>query len=95
MPTYIYQACGDDSCRYCVNGFARRQRINDPRLTTCPECGQAVRRVITAPHLSTGSPDLSERNIERHGYTQYRKVEKGVYEKTAGRGPERIVDKDD
>lgn len=76
-------------------GFDRRQGINDPRLTRCPECGSPVRRVITAPHLSSASPNLSEANLERKGFTQYRKVEKGVYEKTVGKGPKHIVDRDD
>jgi hypothetical protein len=78
-----------------MNGFDRRQGVNDPRLTHCPECGAAVRRVIAAPHLASSSPSLSPANLERKGFTQYRRVEKGVYEKTAGKGPKHIVDRDD
>jgi hypothetical protein len=53
-----------------------------------------VRRKISRPHLSSPAPSLSENNIEKHGFTQFRKVEKGVYEKTAGKGPDFITDKE-
>lgn len=95
MPTYVYQPEGDEQCRYCMNGFEWRQKIDAPRLTTCPECGAPVRRVITPPNLASSGPTMDERNIEKHGFTQYRKLEKGVYEKTAGKGPDVISDKDD
>lgn len=94
MPIYIYRASGTQSCRYCAHQFERRQGIHDPRLERCPECGAGVQRVITAPNLPSSAPDMSAANIEKRGFTQYRKVEKGVYEKTIGRGPKLISDKD-
>ncbi len=94
MPTYVYEPSGEDHCRYCMNTFERRQRVSDRRLETCPECGSAVRRVITAPSLARPAPNLAEKNIGDKGFTQYRKVEKGVYEKTVGKGPKVITDKD-
>jgi len=87
MPTYVYCPSGDDSCRYCMNGFEWRQKISAAPLETCPECQSGVRRVISAPSLVTGGPPMDEKNIEKHGFTQYRKLEKGVYERTAGKGP--------
>lgn len=92
MPTYVYTAQGDASCPYCHPAFEVRQRIDDERLTCCPRCGARVRRVISAPALATDTVDLSEANLEKHGFTQYRKREKGVYEKTTGRGPKVIRD---
>ena len=92
MPIYVYIAEGEASCSACAESFELRQRIDDERLSACPRCGAAVRRVITPPSLSTGSVNLSEANLEKHGFTQYRKREKGVYEKTAGRGPKVIRD---
>ena len=68
------------------------RKISDPALEQCPECGTPVVRKISPPHLATSTPSLSESNIEKHGFTQYRKVEKGVYEKTAGKGPDFISD---
>ncbi len=95
MPTYVYAPSGDDQCRYCMNGFERRQKIDAPRLEQCPECGSAVRRVISAPTLARLSPTLTEKKIGDKGFTQYRKLEKGVYEKTVGKGPKIITDKED
>ncbi|MEJ2534727.1 MAG: zinc ribbon domain-containing protein [Gammaproteobacteria bacterium] len=94
MPTYVYQATGEDACRYCLTGFERRQKIADEALTACPECGGPVRRVITAPSLARSGADLSDSNVAKHGFTRYEKREKGVYEKTAGRGPRVIRDGD-
>lgn len=95
MPTYVYQASSDDHCARCREPFECRQSINDARLAACPHCQAPVRRVISAPHLATSGPSLSEANVEKHGFTQYRKSEKGVYEKTAGKGPDVISDKGD
>ncbi len=95
MPIYVYEPSTESHCRYCLGGFERRQRVNDPRLTQCPECREPVRRVITAPGLTRPAPNLTEKNIGDKGFTQYRKLEKGVYEKTVGKGPDLLVDKDD
>jgi hypothetical protein len=35
---------------------------------------------------------LREGHLAKHGFTQYRKVGKGKYEKTAGKGPSTISD---
>lgn len=92
MPIYEYQASGAEQCEFCAPGFERLQRLSDPALDTCPECGAAIERKISAPNLGTAGPALSESNIEKHGFTQYRKLEKGVYEKTTGKGPDFISD---
>ncbi len=41
MPTYDY-AC--DSCGHSFEAF---QKMSDEPLRDCPECGKAVRRVLT------------------------------------------------
>jgi putative FmdB family regulatory protein len=92
MPIYEYQPSGTEHCDFCKNGFDRLQKLADPVLTTCPECGAEVERKISAPNLGNAGPALTETNIEKHGFTQYRKLEKGVYEKTAGKGPDFISD---
>ena len=92
MPIYTYQCHGERHCEYCREIFELRQRIDDERLTACPECGAPVRRVITPPALAGGGPDMSPDNLERHGFTQYRRAGKGVYEKTAGKGPGLLTD---
>jgi putative FmdB family regulatory protein len=40
MPTYEYL------CRVCNNRFETRQKMTDDPLTTCPECGGTIRRVL-------------------------------------------------
>jgi putative FmdB family regulatory protein len=94
MPIYAYKPENKTECDYCEDGFDYLQKIADPHLTECPECGAPVKRIITAPNIAGSSPSLSEENISKHGFTQYRKLEKGVYEKTAGKGPGIISDKE-
>ena len=69
------------------------QKLTDKPLKYCPECHNPVRRKISRPNLASPAPSLSQDNIEKHGLTQFKKVEKGVYEKTAGKGPDYITDK--
>lgn len=40
MPTYDYQ------CQTCSHIFEHFQGINDDLLTTCPECGKTLKRLI-------------------------------------------------
>jgi len=40
MPTYAYR------CASCSHQFDAVQKFSDAPLTTCPECGQEVRRVF-------------------------------------------------
>jgi len=94
MPIYVYGPSTDEHCRYCMNNFERRQRIDAVRLTRCPECQSPVKRVISAPNIPATPPNISEKNIGEKGFTQYRKLEKGVYEKTVGKGPDIISDKE-
>lgn len=90
MPIYEYQPSGPVHCEYCRTGFEVRQKINDARLSACPQCGAPAVRRVSAPSLSKSGPSLDPSNIEKHGFTQYRKAGKGVYEKTAGKGPDTI-----
>jgi putative FmdB family regulatory protein len=92
MPIYEYKATGEASCIFCADGFELLRKISDPVVQICPECGAPVSRVISAPNIGGSGPALTESNIEKHGFTQYRKVEKGVYEKTTGKGPDFISD---
>jgi len=90
MPIYEYQVSGDQHCEYCASGFELLRKINDPKLTQCPKCGAPIIRKISAVNLGGSGPSLETANIEKHGFTQYKKSGKGVYEKTAGKGPDVI-----
>jgi len=89
MPIYEY-APTSGPCDTCNGVFEVMQRLADPKLTACPRCGKACERRISAVALG-GNWSLSESKIQQSGLTQYKKVEQGVYERTAGSGgPERL-----
>jgi len=93
MPIYEYRPTTSRNCDHCKNGFDQLQKLHANVLTKCPLCGAPVRRVISAPSLGKSGPSLKPDNLEKHGFTQYRKSGKGVYQKTAGKGPDTISDK--
>jgi putative FmdB family regulatory protein len=95
MPIYEYIASTEACCDHCKNCFDVMQKIADEPLAVCPRCHNPVQRKISRPNLTRPSPSLSRENLEKHGMTQFRRVEKGVYEKTAGKGPDFITDKGD
>lgn len=91
MPTYLYAVVNADGSDGPM--FEVVQRMSDPTLTTHPESGKPVRRVITAPNIGGGWSDagtktkLGDRNLERLGFTKYVNAGDGRFEKTAGSGP--------
>jgi putative FmdB family regulatory protein len=90
MPIYEYVPDGG-SCARCVGRFEVLQSLSAPELLACPDCGQPCHRVISAAAVVAGSAHrLSEKHAGKHGFTQYRKVGKGKYEKTFGKGPGNI-----
>jgi putative FmdB family regulatory protein len=90
MPIYEYAATAK-GCAHCTGHFDVLQKSNEDALTQCPHCGAEVARVISAPAFAMGSAHtLKESNVEKHGFTQYRRAGNGVYEKTAGKGPKFI-----
>ncbi len=50
MPLYEYE------CRACHRRTEKIQKFSDPELTTCPHCGGALERTLTAPavHFAGG-----------------------------------------
>ncbi len=42
MPTYEYQ------CGKCKKNFEYFQKISDPPITKCPDCGGPVKRLVSA-----------------------------------------------
>jgi putative FmdB family regulatory protein len=93
MPFYEYCPINPASCHYCMNNFERLQKLSDKPLDRCPQCQNPVRRIISAPNVGKADVSLERGNLEKHGFTQYRKSAKGEYEKTAGKGPDFIKDK--
>ncbi len=94
MPTYLYvvvRADGSDG-----DPFEVVQKMSDPALTKHPETGEPVRRIPTMPNLPLSHSDaaektkLSNKNLDRMGFTKYEKAGDGHYEKKAGKGPDVI-----
>jgi len=92
MPIYEYRASTKQHCRFCESGFEVMQKIHDAKLSACPQCHAPVERKLSAPSIGKSGPSLDAANLEKHGFTQYRRAEKGVYEKTAGKGPDTLKD---
>jgi len=93
MPIYEYEASSEQHCDYCSAGFELLRKLSEPELDRCPKCDAPVIRKISAPNLGGSGPSLDSTNIEKHGFTQYKKAGNGVYEKTAGKGPD-VINKD-
>lgn len=93
MPIHEYAAIAH-GCAHCLAHFDVLQKLSEPALTQCPQCGAAVQRIISAPNVvSGGSHLLKQSHAEKHGFTQYRRSGKGVYEKAYGKGPRYISGK--
>ncbi len=92
MPLYEFKAT-DAGCAHCADGFELLLKLAEEKPSVCPQCGCQVSQLISAPYVQSGnSHRLGESHIEKHGFTQYRKAGGGVYEKTAGKGPDFIAD---
>lgn len=91
MPTYVYQVVNEDGSEGDI--FEVVQKMSDPPLTKHPETGQAVRRIPAVPTIPGHNSDhatkkmLSDKNLDRLGFTKYEKAGGGFYEKKAGQGP--------
>ena len=87
MPIYQYIP-DQESCAHCRDGIEALQRLSDPPLSVCPQCAAPIHRVISAPQVVSGQAHrTSESHAGKHGFTQYKRAGKGVYEKTVGKGP--------
>ena len=97
MPLYEYAVIHADGSHSDV--FEVLQRIGEPALTSHPETGEPVERLISAASVPRpmGAPikgDISNRNLEKLGFTKYQKSSTGKYEKVLGDGPS-LIKRDD
>ncbi len=93
MPIYEYAVReGAAGCPFCRPGFTREQRITEPRLETCPECGGPVERLLFAVGISTPHTAAELKNL---GFKKLVRRDTGVYENvTATGGESRIWEAD-
>ena len=94
MPFYVYEVLLKDG--ETGQQFEIMQKMSDPPLTEHPSTGQPVRRVITAPNIGGGWSEkgtkdrLSDKNLDRLGFTKYVRSGDGQLEKVVGKGPKEI-----
>ncbi len=88
MPTYVYQVIEDDGSGGEI--FEVFQKMSEPALTKHPETGQPVKRLIQPPNIGTKGGMLSDKNLDRLGFTKYQNAGGGHFEKRAGTGPDVI-----
>lgn len=90
MPIYEYEH-ESAGCRLGVQ-FEVRQSISAKPLSRCPECGAAVRKLISRTHISTPKGNAALKDL---GFTKLVKRDDGVYENVTARdGDSRYVLRD-
>ena len=100
MPTYVYEVL-DKKGKPTGETFEILQSIKADALTKHPLTGEPVRRAIVAANIAgKWSPlkqksTLSNKNLERLGFTKYERKGKGYMERTAGsQGPKSLAAED-
>lgn len=89
MPIREYVPVEPPGCALCCYGFERLERFDEPALAACPACAGPIRHALGAVTVVSGQAHvLREGHLARQGFSQYRRVEKGKYEKTTGDGPD-------
>ena len=94
MPIYVYEVMLDDGT--VGETIELLQGMNDLPLERHPETGQTIHRILAAPRVprkwtdSRMKANLSDKNLDRLGFTKYQKAGDGRYEKRAGAGPDVI-----
>jgi hypothetical protein len=100
MPTYVYELL-DTKGEPTGETFEIVQSMKDRALTQQPKTGKPCRRAIVAPHIAGNwSPlktpgKLSNKNLERLGFTKYERKGKGYMERTAGKHGPKTLHADD
>ena len=95
MPVYVYRIIRNtnssgDKLNTADETFEVTQSMHDAPLTRHPETGEPVERVLTAPHIASGRAGNAQ--IANAGFTKYKRMSDGTYERQAGGGGPKIVD---
>jgi hypothetical protein len=96
MPIYEYEIL-DKAGKPTGRTVELVQSMKDEAYTKHPDTGEPVRRAITAPNIAGNWSDmknkgrLSNKNLERLGFTKYERKGDGYMERVAGKqGPRSI-----
>lgn len=93
---YVYELL-DAKGRPTGETFEVQQMMKDKALTRQPGTGKPCRRAIVAPNIAgkwsdiKGKSALSNKNLERMGFTKYERKGKGYMERVAGKGGPRTI----
>jgi len=91
MPIYEYEHVEETDCELGQQ-FEIRQSIKDDRLTVCPSCGKAVRRLISKTYINT---PMTDSELKSKGFTKLVRRDKGIYENVTARdGEKRYMEAD-
>ncbi len=95
MPVYTYQIINKDGSDGELFDVIRK--MSDPPLKKHPDTGEKVKRIFQSPNIAGLTSNLhdkartSDKNLEKLGFTTYRKNGTGHYERTTGSGgPDRL-----
>lgn len=81
MPIREYTAVDTGNCcRHCRDGFEEMESMDAPAKETCPRCGGKIARQLSAPSVGGSQSGLHDR-AKNAGFTTYKKLGKGEYEK--------------
>jgi len=86
MPTYEYRAKDvDKACDHCRERFEVQQSMSEEALTSCPQCGKPIERIISLCSVSTTQSTrsmLSDKNLKEKGFTKLVNEGEGKFRKT-------------
>jgi hypothetical protein len=94
MPLYLYETVLEDGS--AGEQFEWLQPMSAAPLTEHPETGEPCRRIFGTPNAprawtdSQAKDKTSDASLKRGGFTKYVKTGNGKYEKTFGKGPDKI-----
>jgi putative FmdB family regulatory protein len=80
MPLYEYELC-EGSCAACGGRFTLRRPVTAAELKACPACKKPVRKVISTFNSPTKLKPVSVTDAKKAGFTVYKKLGKGEYER--------------
>ncbi|GJQ28888.1 MAG: hypothetical protein HBSAPP03_07720 [Phycisphaerae bacterium] len=96
MPTYVYEIL-DANGNPTGETFEATQLMREKPLTSDPTSGRPCRRAIVAPNIAgkwsplKAKSALSNKNLERMGFTKYERKGQGYMERVAGKkGPKTL-----
>ncbi|WCJ58549.1 zinc ribbon domain-containing protein [Fontisphaera persica] len=80
MPLYEYELCEGD-CLICGGRFTLRRPADAPPVTRCPLCRKPVRKVLSQFSTPHKLKPLSISDAKKAGFTVYKRLGKGEYER--------------